>query len=32
MAGNVLLPGPGAHLAPTTFEAWLEQERKAAGR
>jgi uncharacterized protein YbjT (DUF2867 family) len=31
MAGNVLLPGKGAHIAPTTFEAWLEQERKAAG-
>jgi len=32
MAGNVLLPGEGAHIAPTTFETWLEQERKAAGR
>lgn len=32
MAGNVLLPGEGAHIAPTTFETWLEQEREAAGR
>lgn len=23
MAGEVLLPGPGAWLAPTTFDAWL---------
>lgn len=23
MAGNVLLPGEGARLAPTTFEDWL---------
>ncbi|OBF09931.1 NAD(P)H-binding protein [Mycobacterium sp. ACS4331] len=23
MAGNVLLPGPGARIAPTTFEQWL---------
>ncbi|MDT0331552.1 SDR family oxidoreductase [Nocardiopsis lambiniae] len=23
MAGEVLLPGEGAHIAPTTFEAWL---------
>lgn len=23
MAGEVLLPGPGARIAPTTFEAWL---------
>ena len=30
MAGNTLLPGEGAHIAPTTFDAWLEQERKAA--
>jgi uncharacterized protein YbjT (DUF2867 family) len=27
MSGNVLLPGKDAWLAPTTFEAWLEQER-----
>ena len=32
MAGNVLLPEAGAHIAPTTFEAWLEQDRKNAGR
>jgi hypothetical protein len=23
MAGEVLLPGPDARLAPTTFEEWL---------
>jgi uncharacterized protein YbjT (DUF2867 family) len=23
MAGEVLLPGPGARIAPTTFDAWL---------
>jgi len=23
LAGDVLLPGPGARLAPTTFDAWL---------
>lgn len=32
MAGNVMLPGEGAHITPTTFEAWLDQEREAAGR
>jgi uncharacterized protein YbjT (DUF2867 family) len=32
MAGNALLPSPGAHIAPTTFEAWLDQERKAAAQ
>jgi uncharacterized protein YbjT (DUF2867 family) len=26
MAGEVLLPGPGARLAPTTFDAWLAAE------
>ncbi len=26
MAGEVLLPGPEALLAPTTFESWLETE------
>jgi uncharacterized protein YbjT (DUF2867 family) len=26
-AGEVLLPGPEARLAPTTFEAWLEEQR-----
>ena len=30
MAGNTLLPGEGAHIAPTTFDEWLEQERAAA--
>ena len=23
MAGEVLLPGPGARIAPTTFDEWL---------
>jgi hypothetical protein len=23
MAGNVLLPGDGARIAPTTFDDWL---------
>jgi uncharacterized protein YbjT (DUF2867 family) len=27
MAGNVLLPGEGARIAPTTFEEWLAQRR-----
>ncbi|UBU11302.1 SDR family oxidoreductase [Nonomuraea gerenzanensis] len=27
MAGNVLLPGDGARLAPTTFEEWLAGQR-----
>ncbi|WP_304454609.1 SDR family oxidoreductase [Nocardiopsis sp. YSL2] len=26
MAGNVLLPGEGARLAPTTFDTWLAQQ------
>lgn len=26
MAGEVLLPGPGARRGPTTFEAWLAQQ------
>jgi hypothetical protein len=26
MAGDVLLPGPGARIAPTTFEDWLAGE------
>ncbi|MGH3982371.1 MAG: hypothetical protein ACRDST_06720 [Pseudonocardiaceae bacterium] len=26
MAGEVLLPGPDARLAPTTFDAWLATE------
>jgi uncharacterized protein YbjT (DUF2867 family) len=25
-AGEVLLPGPGARIAPTSFEAWLEAQ------
>jgi uncharacterized protein YbjT (DUF2867 family) len=27
MAGNVLLPGEGARIAPTTFDEWLTRER-----
>jgi hypothetical protein len=27
MAGNALLPGEGARIAPTTFEEWLAQQR-----
>ncbi|TYB69085.1 NAD(P)H-binding protein [Nonomuraea sp. PA05] len=27
MAGDVLLPGEGARLAPTTFEEWLDGQR-----
>ncbi|MEU4223942.1 NAD(P)H-binding protein [Nonomuraea sp. NPDC026600] len=27
MAGNVLLPGDGARIAPTTFDAWLAGQR-----
>lgn len=30
MAGEVLLPGPGAQLAPTTFDAWLASEAATA--
>ncbi|PDP89467.1 NmrA family transcriptional regulator [Glycomyces fuscus] len=26
MAGDVLLPGEGAHLAPTTFDEWLARQ------
>jgi uncharacterized protein YbjT (DUF2867 family) len=29
-AGEVLLPGPEARLAETSFDAWLEQQRVAA--
>ncbi|GAA1969081.1 SDR family oxidoreductase [Catenulispora subtropica] len=29
MSGNVLLPAKDAWLAPTTFDAWLEQQRAA---
>jgi uncharacterized protein YbjT (DUF2867 family) len=28
MAGDVLLPGEGARLAPTTFDAWLAEQRR----
>jgi uncharacterized protein YbjT (DUF2867 family) len=28
MAGEVLLPGPGARLGPTTFDAWLAQQAR----
>jgi uncharacterized protein YbjT (DUF2867 family) len=28
MAGDVLLPGEGARLAPTTFDAWLAEQRQ----
>lgn len=27
MAGNALLPGEGARIAPTTFDEWLEDQR-----
>ena len=30
MAGDVLLPGPGARIMPTTFEAWLDGSRSQA--
>jgi uncharacterized protein YbjT (DUF2867 family) len=30
MAGEVLLPGPDAMLAPTTFEQWLAAQRPSA--
>jgi hypothetical protein len=26
MAGDVLLPGPNARIAPTTFDDWLADE------
>ncbi|GAA0259813.1 NAD(P)H-binding protein [Saccharothrix mutabilis subsp. mutabilis] len=29
MSGNALLPGPGARIAPTTFEQWLATQRPA---
>ncbi len=34
MAGSVLLPGEGAHIMPTTFDAWLvgEQSERAPRR
>jgi hypothetical protein len=28
-AGEVLLPGPGARLAPPTFDAWLAAQGSA---
>ena len=32
-AGEMLLPGPDARLAPTTFDAWLTTDtRKARAR
>ena len=30
MAGEVLLPGPGSVIAPTTFEQWLAAQQPAA--
>jgi hypothetical protein len=30
MAGEVLLPGPAAVVAPTTFEQWLGAQRPTA--
>jgi uncharacterized protein YbjT (DUF2867 family) len=32
MAGDVLLPGEGARIAPTTFEEWLAEEHRTASR
>jgi uncharacterized protein YbjT (DUF2867 family)/catechol 2,3-dioxygenase-like lactoylglutathione lyase family enzyme len=32
MAGEVLLPGPGAHIAPTTFETWLAAQAVDGGQ
>jgi uncharacterized protein YbjT (DUF2867 family) len=29
MAGEVLLPGEGARIAPTTFDEWLAQQRQS---
>jgi uncharacterized protein YbjT (DUF2867 family) len=31
MAGNVLLPGEGARLAPTTFDQWLAGQHPVSG-
>ena len=31
MAGDVLLPSADAHRAPTSFDAWLEQEAHVTG-
>jgi hypothetical protein len=30
MAGEVLLPGPDAQIAPTTFETWLAAQAETA--
>jgi uncharacterized protein YbjT (DUF2867 family)/catechol 2,3-dioxygenase-like lactoylglutathione lyase family enzyme len=32
MAGEVLLPGPGAQIAPTTFEMWLAAQAVDGGQ
>jgi uncharacterized protein YbjT (DUF2867 family) len=32
MAGEVLLPGPDAQIAPTTFEAWLGAQAETADK
>ncbi|ASR36533.1 NmrA family transcriptional regulator [Prauserella marina] len=29
MAGDVLLPAPGAEIAPTSFDTWLDDEKRA---
>jgi alkyl hydroperoxide reductase subunit D len=31
MAGDVLLPGDGARIAPTTFETWLAAQSRNGG-
>jgi hypothetical protein len=30
MAGEVMLPGPGARIAPTTFDTWLTSSTAAS--
>ncbi|MEU3274915.1 SDR family oxidoreductase [Saccharomonospora sp. NPDC006951] len=32
MAGDALLPAPDAEIAPTSFDTWLEEEKRASGR
>jgi hypothetical protein len=32
MAGEVLLPGPGAQIAPTTFDTWLAAQSVDGGQ
>lgn len=32
MAGNVLLPGEGARIAPTTFDEWLAAEARSSAK